>query len=160
MNNWVYKGKEIKEVPKKAVGFIYKFTFPEDDTFYYGQKTLSLSTKKLVAETTAIKNGKSNYRKYKSKSGKNKGKWIYYRDEYDNDSWKDYLSSSDLVKEKIKSGEKYEKEIIEFLHHKGQLNWEELKLIICSGCMEDEQCLNQRAGNHHKRNILKYKNDF
>lgn len=157
MINWIHNGKEITEVPSKAVGFIYRFDF-DDGTFYFGQKTLSLSKKRIVAESTAKKNGKSLYRKYKSKTGKNKGQWIYYIDEYDSDSWVDYKSSSDLVKQKIEDGEKYRKEILMFVTHKGQLNWEETKIIICSGCMEDENCLNLRTGNYHKRNIIKYKN--
>lgn len=158
MSNWYYNNTQITELPKehkKAVGFIYAIYFNTGE-YYYGQKTLELSKKQIVAESTAVKEGKSNFRKYKSKKGKNRGKWIYYRENYDSDSWKEYLSSSDIVKRMIEEGVPYKKEILQFVNKKGQLNWEETKKIICSGCMEDEKCLNLRTGNYHKSNILKY----
>ncbi len=161
VNNWYYRNTQIEDIPrdkKDSIGFIYVIYFTTGE-YYYGQKSLELSKKQIVAESTAIKEGKSNFRKYKSKSGKNKGQWIYYRDKYDTDSWKEYCSSSDIVKKMISNGVGYKKEVLLFVKKKGQLNWEETKKIICSGCMEDGMCLNLRVGNYHKVNIMKYKND-
>lgn len=155
--NWKYRGEEITSIPPEYVdaeGFIYKITL-EDGTYYFGKKNLELSAKRKIGKRELEERGKSAFRKYKSKKGKNKGEWIYYEDLTKSD-WQEYYGSSEEVKYQIESGIDYTKEILEFAWTKGELTWLEHKLIVCSDCMEQELCLNRRVGNFHKKHTLKY----
>lgn len=155
---WTYQGKELKECPKWAYGFIYKITlYNKDDHnnpfLYFGQKTIRTDSKRIIGTKELKEKGKSGFRKYKSKKGNKKGQWIYY-EENKTETWKDYNSSSELVKEMILLGVPHKKEILEFTSQKSLLNWKEVVQIICSGCMENPLCLNKRVGNFHSRNIM------
>lgn len=155
--NWIYKGEEITSIPPQFEdyeGFTYKITI-SDGAYYLGKKNLTLSKKRKVGKREISEKGKSAFRKYKSKKGKNKGEWVYY-EETRLEEWQSYYGSSDEVRELIESGVDYRKEILHFSKTKGELTWREHKLIVCSDCMEDKLCLNKRVGNFHKRNIIKY----
>ena len=158
---WKYEGKpiyKISDLPKDlqdSYGFIYKISIKdkEKDLIYFGQKTIKTDAKRIIGAKELMEKGKSQFRKYKSKKGKKKGQWVYY-EEGKVETWKDYNSSSDTVKELIGSGAEYTKEILEFTS-KALLNYMEHKHIICSNCMETEECLNLRCGNFYLRNIIK-----
>lgn len=155
--NWIYKGREITSIPQQFEdyeGFTYRITL-SDGTYYLGKKNLTLSKKRKIGAKELAERGKSAFRKYKSKKGENKGKWIYYEDKR-TEEWQQYYGSSDEVKEIVESGADYSKEILSFYKTKGELTYREHKLIICSDCMEDERCLNKRVGNFHKRNVIRY----
>ncbi|MFT6125894.1 MAG: hypothetical protein ACJAVA_000336 [Flavobacteriaceae bacterium] len=165
MVNWIYNGTEVKsliEIEKilgyRPFGFIYKFTlFPEKDEnvkIYFGQKTLLTDNKRIVGQRELKERGKKPFRKYKSKKGTKKDQWIYFEEGL-KETWIDYNSSSDEVKELVASGVRHTKEIIEFVQQKALLNWKETVQIICSGCLESEDCLNKRVGNYFAVNIIK-----
>ena len=142
-------------MPKGTVGFIYRITC--DNKLYIGKKVIEHSKKQLVAESTVIKEGRSNFRKYKSKSGKNKGKWQYYRKDSQKESdWREYTGSSDELNKMISEGLLYEKEILCFCSSNGELNYMEHKMIICEGGLETDLYLNKRAGNFHSANVKRY----
>lgn len=162
MVNWTYNNKEVESLKEiesilsyKPFGFIYKITIQTEEgiKIYFGQKTLLTDAKRLIGAKELKEMGKQPFRKYKSKKGKKKGDWIYY-EESKQETWVDYNSSSDEVKELIASGVNYTKEILEFVGQKSLLNWKETVQIICSGCLESEDCLNKRVGNFHARNII------
>lgn len=155
-NNWIYQDKELLEIPKEFSdfeGFIYRIDL-DNGQYYFGKKNIELSAKRIIGKRELEIRGKSAFRKYKSKKGKNKGKWVYYEDNKKQD-WKEYCGSSEEVKDLIAAGMNFRKEILKFVEKKGALTWEEHKMIVCSG-FEDEMCLNKRVGNFHKRNIIKY----
>lgn len=163
MVKWTYRDRSIETIKEiesilgyRPFGFIYKFTLQTDEgqKIYFGQKTLLTDAKRIIGQRELKEKGKKPFRKYKSKKGKKKGEWIYY-EEGKQETWSEYLSSSDEVKELIASGVKYTKEILEFVGQKSLLNWKETVQIICSGCLESEDCLNKRIGNFHSRNIIK-----
>jgi hypothetical protein len=155
---WYYQGTELKKCPEWAYGFIYKITLENKDDdinplFYFGQKVIETDAKRVIGAKELKEKGKKPFNKYKSKRGEKKGQWIYF-EAGKTETWKDYNSSSDLVKEMIENGVKFKKEILEFTGQKALLNWKEYSQIICSGCMESEYCLNRRVGNFHYRNII------
>ena len=162
MVNWTYKNKPIESLSEiesqmgyRPFGFIYKMTLETDHgvKIYFGQKTLLTDAKRIVGQKELKERGKKPFRKYKSKKGKKEGDWIYY-EEGKQETWIDYCSSSDEVKELVSLGVNYTKEIVEFVGQKSLLNWKEAVAIICSKCMESEDCLNKRIGNFHSRNII------
>ena len=155
--DWIYRGKEITSIPpqfKDYEGFTYRIDL-EDGSYYFGKKNLSLSKKRIIGKKELEERGKSAFRKYKSKKGKNKGSWVYYEDNRLED-WQSYYGSSEELKKLIESGVNYTKEIISFYKTKGELTYREHRLIICSDCMEDEMCLNRRVGNFRKGNTIRY----
>lgn len=161
MANWQYEGKYIltlKDLPEElqdSHGFVYKISLQYEgrDLVYYGQKTIKTDAKRIIGVRELKEKGKKPFRKYKSKKGKKKGQWIYY-EECKEETWKDYNSSSDVVKDLIDQGVTYTKEILEFTS-KALLNYTEFKMIMCEGCMETEDCLNLKIGNFYSKNIQK-----
>ena len=156
---WIYNGIEIKTFSQitnilgyAPYGFIYQFNF--ENSFYIGQKTLKTDAKRIIGAKELKEKGKSSFRKYKSKKGKKRGQWIYF-EEGKQETWLDYNSSSDIVKEMITEGVPYTKEILKFVKHKSLMNYLEMKEVICAGCMETEDCLNLRIGNNYSSNIIK-----
>lgn len=155
---WRYNNKELEECPEWAFGFIYEITLDNKDDpgrpfRYYGQKTIRTDNKRLIGTRELKEKGKGQFRKYKSRKGAKKGQWIYFEEGL-METWKDYNSSSDTVKEMIADGVTYTKTILQFTSQKSLLNWKEYSQIICSGCLEDEYCLNLRVGNFRAKNII------
>ena len=159
MVNWTYNNKEIKslsDLPKDlqdSYGFIYKISIEDKGKtlVYYGQKTIKTDAKRIIGARELKEKGKGQFRKYKSKKGKKRGQWIYF-EEGVVETWKDYNSSSDIVKELIADGAEHTKEILEFTG-KALLNYREYSWIMCEGCMETEDCLNLKVGNFYSKNI-------
>jgi len=156
---WYHQGKELRECPDWAFGFIYQIILdnkddPSQPFTYYGQKTIRTDNKRVVGAKELKERGKGAFRKYKSKKGKKKGQWIYF-EEGVQETWRDYNSSSDIVKELIEDGVPYRKTVIEFTSQKSLLNFKEYKQILCSGCLEDVNCLNLRMGNFHAKNVIR-----
>jgi hypothetical protein len=163
MVKWIYKDNPIetlKEIESilgyRPFGFIYKFTLQTDEgqKIYFGQKTLLTDAKRIIGKRELKEKGKKPFRKYKSKKGKKTGEWVYY-EEGKQETWQNYNSSSIEVQELITSGVKYTKEILEFVGQKSLLNWKETVQIICSGCLESEDCLNKKCANFYAHNIIK-----
>ncbi len=114
--NWTYKGSEITKIedtPKDSFAFIYKITL-EDGRYYVGKKYM----------------WKPNYT-----SGKNKG---ISKGQY---SWQTYCSSSVELKNLIKEGLKYKKEILFFTFSRAETTYKESKEIL-NYALTDPNCLN------------------
>lgn len=158
---WYYKNKPIEslsDLPKElqdSFGFVYKISIfekpNEDPLVYYGQKTIKTDAKRIIGQRELKEKGKGKFNKYKSKKGGKKGQWIYF-EKGTAETWKDYNSSSEIVKEMIANGVEHRKEILEFTS-KALLNYREHCWILCEGCMETERCLNLRCGNFYSKNI-------
>jgi len=114
--NWTHKGEvvdHIDKTPKNSFAFIYKITL-DDGRFYVGKKYM----------------WKPNYT-----SGKNKGlsKGMY--------SWKTYCGSSLELKELIKSGIGYKKEILFYTYTRAETTYRETKEIL-NCCLTNPKSLN------------------
>ncbi len=155
---WQYNNQELKKCPTWAYGFIYEIELenkdhPDKPFRYYGQKTILTDNKRIIGQRELKEKGKGSFKKYKSKRGNKKGTWVYFEPAKE-ETWKDYNSSSDIVKEMIIEGVPHTKTILEFVSQKSLLNWSEMKQIVCNSCLEDEFCLNLRCGSYHSRNII------
>lgn len=114
---WEYQGKtlnKIEQTPENSFAFIYRITL-EDGRYYIGKKFM-----------------------YKPKytSGVKKGQ---YKGVY---PWQSYISSSKELKELIKKGIKYKKEILYFTYSKAETTYKETQEILCSGALTDPNSLN------------------
>ena len=115
--HWTYQGKAIttlEQTPKDSFAFIYKITL-EDGRYYIGKKYMYKP-------------------KYTSGAKKGQYKGIY--------PWQSYISSSKEVKELIKKGVKYKKEILYFTYSKAETTYKETQEILCSGALTDPNSLN------------------
>lgn len=113
---WTYKGETVDHVsktPDKSFAFVYKITL-EDGRYYVGKKYM----------------WKPNYT-----SGKNKGA---SKGQY---AWQSYCSSSVELKDLIKSGLKYKKEILFYTFSRAETTYKETKEIL-NGALTDPNCLN------------------
>ena len=113
---WTWDGiiiDHIDKTPNKSFAFIYKITL-EDGRYYVGKKYM----------------WKPNYT-----SGKNKG---VSKGQY---GWQSYCSSSIELKDLIKEGLKYKKEILFFTFSRAETTYKETKTIL-NGCLTDPNCLN------------------
>ena len=105
--NWTWNGviiDNIDKTPEKSFAFVYKITL-EDGRYYVGKKYM----------------WKPNYT-----SGKNKG---ISKGQY---SWQTYCSSSVELKNLIKEGLKYKKEILFFTFSRAETTYKESKEILNS----------------------------
>ena len=114
--NWTWNGviiDNIDKTPEKSFAFVYKITL-EDGRYYVGKKYM----------------WKPNYT-----SGKNKG---ISKGQY---SWQTYCSSSVELKNLIKEGVKYKKEILFFTFSRAETTYKESKEIL-NYALTDPNCLN------------------
>jgi len=103
MLSWKYKRKIVKEVPAGYEAFVYLLVF-EDGTKYIGKKAF------YSVRRTKVK-GRMRRTVVKKES-----------------DWQTYMSSSDIVKEKLKNGEKLVKrEILHLCTTRGEATYLEIK---------------------------------
>ena len=131
MINWTYKGKEITDINQLssvAIGFVYKITNLTNGKVYYGKKTIRSMKKKKLTKTEKL-------------IPENKRKTFKYEfSEYS--GWKKYTGSSELLNNDLAKGDKYKKEIITLCNSKAMMTYEELKLILCTDCLKQDDCYN------------------
>jgi hypothetical protein len=119
---WLYRGKEITEIPEGVIGFVYLITNLKDRRQYIGKKNMFFSRLKKV----------------KNKAHKKRIK-------YESD-WKDYWSSSDALKRDVESlgAHNFEREIIWLCTNKAQLNYLELREQIDRRVLETNDYYNEQ----------------
>lgn len=123
---WLYKDKELTEVPKDAYGFVYKITNLLDGRMYIGRKYF-WSVRKV---------------KGKKKRVKKESDWRTY-----------YGSSADLCLDVETFGEEsFKREILSLHDTKGQVNYAEIQLQFEYDVLF---CLNKNAQRvYYNRNIM------
>lgn len=118
---WLYNSKEISDtdIPKDALGFLYKIVQISTGKFYYGRKLLT-----------------------KAKTTQSKGKKIKSRVDSD---WKNYWSSSPDLKALIEEqGEAdFTREILMFVTTKAALTYGEEYILYVTGSLFHPDCMNQ-----------------
>lgn len=114
---WTFKGKvfDSENLEKDFFGFIYLITDNKNNKMYIGQKQFKSHKYKT---TKGIK------KKIKCES-----------------DWKNYFSSSDIIKESVKNeGTTHiKREILYICSSKGQMNYVETKLQFDLGCLLDQK---------------------
>ena len=119
MKSWVYNNKEIEtaDIPKDAIGFLYKITNTVTNEWYIGRKLLTSSKTKTV-------------------NGKKK------KIRVEND-WREYWSSNDQIKLQAKENpDQFERKILIFVPTMGAMAYSEEFLLYSTGALFDPKCLN------------------
>lgn len=138
--NWLYKGSEISEndIPDDSIGFIYKIVHIPSGKFYIGKK--SLSSKRRV------KLGKRELQRMKEERKELgvSGRLPIKKTVIKSSDWLDYYSSSDWIKEEVKSGNQtqFSREIIQFCTSKKSLSYWEVYWQFKYDVLSNEQSLN------------------
>lgn len=130
--NWLYKEKELLEIPEGMIGFVYMITNLESGRRYIGRKNF-----------------------YTSKTIQRKGKKIKTKIESD---WRYYYSSSDeLQSDVLKLGvDKFKREILYLASMKGILNYKESYYIFSLRCLESDEWYNSWVSARcHKKHLKK-----
>lgn len=134
--DWTYQGK-VFEGPddiKNVYGFVYRITYKETGKFYIGAKYF----------------WKPHYRMVNKK----KKKTMVESD------WRDYWSSSEHLQADVKEhGEnRFKREILHLVKHKGMIKYLETKEIILNACLEltTDQCYNGIIGCRIHRRCVRY----
>lgn len=123
---WMFNGEEYILPNPEYVGFIYLITLP-DGRKYIGKK--KLWNKKTSIKTVTLKNGSKKKKKIRS---------LIESD------WREYWSSSDLIKDMVdKNGtDGFKREILRFCKTESELTYFESKEIFVRGCLESEDYVN------------------
>ena len=124
---WTYNNEVIEELPSDIVGFVYLIENLTNNKKYIGKKLSHFSKTKQKTITTKV--------------GVKKKKKIRYKEESD---WKTYWSSSEQLKEDVKSlGESnFRREILHFCKSKGTLSYMELKEQVERKVLESDEWYN------------------
>jgi hypothetical protein len=135
---WYYKGKKIskrEDLPKDAVGFVYKIHNKTNGKYYIGKKIL------LNKRTRKPLKG------YKRK-----------RVDYIESNWFKYTGSNEETKEwEIKD---CYREIVYICYNKTMMTYYETLLQFKENVLESDKYMNDNIlGKFYKKTILKYKED-
>ena len=105
-NNWIYKEKQVVEIPETVVGFVYKITNTASGRMYIGKKLARFKRSRPPLK------GRKNKRRYQVDS-----------------DWKDYYGSSDeLTADVLKLGKEFfSREILFYCKSKAELSYIEAR---------------------------------
>ena len=118
---WLYNGQPLEQLPPDTVGFVYLITNNITGRMYIGKKLGMRS--KINYKTVTQKNGVKKKKKIKSKV---------------ESDWKDYWSSSDLLKQDIAAlgQENFTREILYFCKSKAECSYQEAREQFQRGVLE------------------------
>lgn len=120
MNNWLYEGLEVTEVPPKAVGFVYLITSLIDGKKYIGKKLLKF--KKTAIKTVKLKNGEKRKKKIRSEISSD---------------WMTYHGSSDALNADVEKygQDQFKREILVWCYTLTELGYMEAKYQFDTDCL-------------------------
>lgn len=139
-NTWVYKDKEVTEIPDGYEGFIYLITNLTDGKMYVGKKQFLFSRTKI--KTVLLKNGTKKKKKV--------------RDKIDSD-WMDYYGSSDWLKEDIEKlgKDKFRREILYLCKTKSECSYlESYEIFIRHALLREDYYNSWISCKIHKKHVL------
>ena len=118
---WMYKNEPLIEVPEGYKGFVYRISLIDTGEYYIGQKRFHSRKKK------------------KPLKGKKRN-----RISFDESNWKEYCSSSELVKIYIEENGpmSVKRDVIRLCRSFGGLNFFETEQQILNRVLTDEKSLN------------------
>lgn len=138
---WEYQGEEITVAPDDAIGFIYLLTNLDTGRRYIGKKYLFSEQKKKLGkkEVAALEN-------------KRLKKWKLVKKDSD---WLDYCSSSEEIKQEVKDGVQFRKEILLWTYSKIETYYQEVKLQFFYNVLESDDWYNKNIASKWFKGNLK-----
>lgn len=124
--NWTYEGKPVlslNDMPEGVLGFIYRIDCHTTGKYYIGRRTVASNKKKKLTlkEKALPENSRKTFKYEVCESG----------------GWKTYCGSNVILKDEIKNGASYSKQILKYCFSKAEISMEETREIICGGALED-----------------------
>ncbi len=132
---WLYKNKEVTEIPAEFIGFVYLITNTTNDRKYIGKKLTQFKRSKKPLK------GKVNKRRYTVES-----------------DWKDYYGSSDELSADVEllGKDKFKREIMFWCTSKSELSYVEAREQFTNKVLESKQWYNGHIRVRvHQKGILK-----
>ena len=132
---WLYKNKEVTEIPAEFIGFVYLITNITNDRRYIGKKLTQFKRSKKPLK------GKVNKRRYTVES-----------------DWKDYYGSSDELSADVEllGKDKFKREILFWCSSKSELSYIEAREQFTHKVLESKQWYNGHIRVRvHQKGILK-----
>lgn len=152
IGTWMYQDKpmvKLEDFPEGCIGFIYKISNKTNGRYYIGRKSLREVRNVLIAQSTYDRLKKAGgteglSRKTNKAKTKRAGKRVYnhYRKTVKESNWEKYTGSSKELNADIKSGDDVHREILILCESRTDMTYRETQEIICSGCLEDDNCYN------------------
>lgn len=146
--NWIYKNKEVEsfeDFPEDTHGFIYIITNKITGEFYIGKKVLVFNQKKKLGKKELALQPITRGRKVLTKKVQKES------------DWKTYWSSSKLLLEQLKKGNKedYTKIILQTTCDKRELTYLEVKYQFQYNVLENPLSLNDNISGKYFNTQLK-----
>ena len=132
---WLYKNKEVTEIPTDFIGFVYLITNTTNDRKYIGKKLTQFKRSKKPLK------GRTNKRRYTVES-----------------DWKDYYGSSDELSADVQllGKDKFTREIMFWCSSKSELSYIEAREQFTHKVLESKQWYNGHIRVRvHQKGILK-----
>lgn len=132
---WLYKNKEVTEIPAEFIGFVYLITNITNDRRYIGKKLTQFKRSKKPLK------GRTNKRRYTVES-----------------DWKDYYGSSDELSTDVEllGKDKFKREILFWCTSKSELSYVEAREQFSHKVLESRDWYNGHIRVRvHQKGILK-----
>ena len=132
---WLYKNKEVTEIPAEFIGFVYLITNTTNERKYIGKKLTQFKRTKKPLK------GKVNKRRYTVES-----------------DWKDYYGSSDELSADVEllGKDKFKREILFWCSSKSELSYIEAREQFTHKVLESKRWYNGHIRVRvHQKGILK-----
>ena len=132
---WLYKNKEVTEIPAEFIGFVYLITNTTNERKYIGKKLTQFKRTKKPLK------GKVNKRRYTVES-----------------DWKDYYGSSDELSADVEllGKDKFKREILFWCSSKSELSYIEAREQFTNKVLESKRWYNGHIRVRvHQKGILK-----
>ena len=132
---WLYKNKEVVDIPAEFIGFVYLITNTTNNTKYIGKKLTQFKRSKKPLK------GRTNKRRYTVES-----------------DWKDYYGSSDELSADVEQlgKDKFKREILYWCTSKSELSYIEAREQFSHKVLESRDWYNGHIRVRvHQKGILK-----
>ncbi len=132
---WMYKGKQVSDIPEEFIGFVYLITNTTNNRRYIGKKLTQFKRSKKPLK------GRTNKRRYTVES-----------------DWRDYYGSSDELSADVEAlgKDKFKREILFWCKSKSELSYIEAREQFTHEVLESKQWYNGHIRVRvHQKGILK-----